>query len=181
MGTPSIPRPVSLVCSVLAGREPWLAAAKERLEEAFGPVDVESDVWPFGHTDYYEPEMGPALLRQVVGFRDLVMPDCLREAKRTTNRLERLLAEQLGETPARPVNLDAGYVSMDKLVLATTKDHAHRIYLGDGIYAECTLRWRAGAFVPWEWTYPDYATETLRDFFARVRRLYRENIRATKP
>ena len=68
------------------------------------------------------------------------------------------------------------YVVSSKLVLATTKDHAHRLYLGGGIYAECTLRWFQGDFVPWEWTYPDYRTEHYRDFFAAVRRLLEEKL-----
>jgi len=178
MGEPSRSRPVNVICSVLAGRTDWLAAARERLEGAFGPVDLESEVWAFDHTDYYEAEMGPALLRQVYAFRDLAMPDELAGAKRTTNRLEAELSRALADAPPRPVNLDVGYVSMDKLVLATTKNHAHRIYVGEGIYAEVTLRWRGGAFVPWEWTYPDYASDVYRAFFARVRALYREKLNA---
>ena len=78
--------------------------------------------------------------------------------------------------PERPVNLDPGYVSSGKLVLATTKDQPHRVYLGRGIYAECTLRWRRGGFEPWEWTYPDYASEGHREFFGRVRTAYRRKL-----
>jgi hypothetical protein len=178
MGEPCRPAPVNLICSVLASRAEWLPAARARLEGAFGPVDLESGVWPFDHTDYYEREMGPSLVRQAFAFRNLAQPDELREAKLTTNRLERELSGEPGGAPARPVNLDAGYVCMDKLVLATTKNHAHRIYLGSGIYAECTLRWRDGAFVPWEWTYPDYASEPYRAFFAQVRGRYREKLKA---
>ena len=177
MGEVSRPKPVNLICAVLAARSDWLAEAKDRLEKLFGPVDLASAAWPFDHTDYYEPEMGPALLRQLFGFRELMMPDDLRTAKLSTNRLERELSRDLKGAPARPANLDPGYVCLDKLVLATTKNHAHRVYLGGGIYAECTLRWRDGAFAPWEWTYPDYATEAYREFFAQVRGLYREKLK----
>jgi len=34
------------------------------------------------------------------------------------------------------VNIDPGYISLGKLVLASTKDHAHRLYLGEGVYGE---------------------------------------------
>ncbi len=54
-------------------------------------------------------------------------------------------------------------------MLATTKDHAHRIYLGRGIYAEVTLTFLKGAFEPMPWTYPDYRTEAYRRFFEQVR------------
>ena len=83
--------------------------------------------------------------------------------------MEQRLAAKLTDGPARPVNLDMGYVDGGKLVLATTKDYAHRLYLGAGIYGEVTLRWRAGAFEPWEWTYPDYRSGHYREFFAQVR------------
>ncbi len=49
----------------------------------------------------------------------------------------------------RPVNIDPGYLNLGKFLLATTKDQAHRVYLRDGVYAEVTLRYQAGAFEPW--------------------------------
>lgn len=169
MGEVSEPRPVNLICGVLAGREEWLAAARTRLEREFGEIDCASEVWPFGYTGYYEREMGAGLLRVLYGFRDLQPPDALAEAKLTTNRIEAELAEALQADVARPVNLDPGYVTAAKLVLATTKDQAHRVCIGRGIYAECTLRWRDGAWAPWEWTYPDYRSERYGAFFRRVR------------
>jgi hypothetical protein len=176
MGDARRPGPVNLICGILAAREQWLDAAKDRLEKAFGYVDLESDVWPFDFTDYYESEMGGPLLRRIYSFAELIQPDNLPMVKRTTNRLEKELSAELEDSPQRPVNLDPGYVDSSKLVLATTKDHAHRLYLGGGIYAESTLRWFQGDFVPWDWTYPDYRTERYRDFFADVRRLHEEKL-----
>jgi hypothetical protein len=120
--------------------------------------------------------MGGPLLRQILSFAGLIQPDSLSTVKRTTNQLEEELSRELEDAPARPVNLDPGYVTAAKVVLATTKDYSHRVYLGDGIYAEATLRWHRGAFVPWEWTYPDYRTEHYRHFFGRVRALYEEKL-----
>ncbi len=176
MGEALRPQPVNLICALLSGRAEWLEAAKDRLEKVLGRVDLESDTWPFGFTHYYEPEMGAGLLRRICSFRELIAPDNLVAVKHTTNRLEQELAAELPDAPRRPVNLDPGYVALGKLVLATTKDQAHRLYLGGGIYAECTLRWHNGAFEPWEWTYPDYRTEEYRAFFARVRELYRDKL-----
>ncbi|MCD6416427.1 MAG: DUF4416 family protein [Planctomycetes bacterium] len=174
MGEVSRPEPVNLICAVLAGREDWLAAGKARLVEAFGPIDLESEHWPFRHTDYYREEMGGGLIRVIYSFQDLIGPGDLAAVKHTTNRLEKELAGSLKDAPARPLNLDPGYVEASKMVLATTKNYSHRVYLGDGIYGESTLRWRGGRFEPWEWTYPDYSSPGYMAFFARVRGLYRE-------
>jgi len=172
MGTARGAGPVKLVCAVLAGRREWLDAAAEALRREFGEMDLSSDIWPFDCTRYYEPQMGSGLLRRIHSFAELVDPARLAAVKLATNALEARLAAELRGGPPRPVNLDPGYVSESKLVLATTKDYSHRVYLGNGIYAEVTLRWRAGRFEPWDWTYPDYRTEPYRAFFAGVRELY---------
>jgi hypothetical protein len=181
MGEAHAPQPVNLICPMLAARGEWLDAAAERLSAAFGPTDLISETWPWEFTAYYAAEMGAPLLRRICSFRDLVAPDAIIEAKLRTNRIEKQLAQDLAQgrpaNPPRPVNLDPGYVGLSKMVLATTKDYAHRFYLGQGIYAECTLRWRHGAFTTWEWTYADFATEQYRAFFARVRALYVDKLR----
>ena len=161
--------PVKLICAALAGRDEWLDRARELLEREFGLIDLTSDTWPFDFSSYYEKEMGPGLVRRIYSFRELVEPENIVEAKHSTNRMERQLGAELPDAPERPANLDVGYVSLSKVVLATTKDYAHRVYLHSGIYAEVTLRWRNGGFEPWEWTYPDYRTEGYREFFAKVR------------
>jgi hypothetical protein len=184
MGEAHEPRPVNLVCPMLAARAEWLDAAQERIEAAFGPADLVGETWPWPFSSYYEHEMGGPLLRRICSLRDLAAPDDIIEVKLRTNRMEKELAEALsagggpGAVPPRPVNLDPGYVALSKMVLATTKDYAHRLYLGHGIYAECTLRWRHGGFQPCEWTYPDYATDEYRAFFAQVRALYVRKLRA---
>ncbi len=71
----------------------------------------------------------------------------------------------------RRVNLDPGYLIASKLVLATTKDFAHRIYLGQGIYGEVTLNYRRGqGWQPHPWTYADYRSPLALEFFALVRK-----------
>jgi hypothetical protein len=116
--------------------------------------------------------MGAGLLRRFHSFEHLVDPAELAEAKVATNAAESELADLLGGGVDRPVNLDPGYVCRAKLVLATTKDYSHRLYLGRGIYGEVTLAWQDGAFQPREWTYPDYASTRYTEFFARVRLAY---------
>jgi hypothetical protein len=69
----------------------------------------------------------------------------------------------------RPLNLDPGYLTPAKLVLASTKDHAHRIYLSRGIYAEVTLFYKDRHWQPREWTFPDYRRADYQEFFSQCR------------
>jgi hypothetical protein len=77
------------------------------------------------------------------------------------------------------VNLDPGYVSLSKLVLATTKDYSHRIYVGSGMYAESALHFENGQWTAWPWTYPDYAGPRYHAFFGHVRELYKAKLNVT--
>ncbi len=117
--------------------------------------------------------MGPGLTKQLLVFRDLVDADCLPAVKRHTNALEAELAASGTFGEVRPLNLDPGVLMLGKFLLATTKDQSHRVYLRDGIFAEVTLRFEAGAFEPWPWTYADYREPAVRDFLKEARDFYR--------
>jgi len=178
MGTIHEPEPVKLFVGMLAAKHEWLAEAETVLVGHFGPVDLASDVWPFTQTDYYREEMGERLLRKFLGFERPVRPDDLVEVKHVTNDIETDLARKVEDGPARPVNLDPGYLDLSKVVLATTKDYSHRVCLGRGIYAEVTLHYHHGKYEPWEWTYPDYRTAEYGRFFLALRERLRENLRS---
>ncbi len=170
MGKPRHALPVKLFVGLLSGDEDLLRRARQQLTKRFGPVDLESEIWPFDQTEYYTPEMGPGLKRWFLTFERPINPQGLPEIKLETNALENDIAEQcLRIEGGRPVNIDPGYVDLGKLVLATTKDRSHRIYLGHGIYAEVTLHFMNGAWQDWPWTYPDYRQAACHDFFLRVR------------
>jgi hypothetical protein len=139
------------------------------LEDAFGPIDLRSERISFDQTSYYQHEMGDELAREWVSFKQLIRQDAIADAKLTTSRLEKRVARSDG---SRTVNLDPGYVVPPRLVLATMKDFAHRIYLEKGIYAEVTLIYREGEFQPLEWTYPDYRQPVALNFFTTVRTGY---------
>jgi hypothetical protein len=173
MGTARQTQPVKLVASLFAGRQPLLEAARTRLEGTYGPADYQSEWLSFDHTDYYRPEFGPDLVRMILAFERLIDPGDLAAIKQQTNALE---AEWLVEG-RRQVNIDPGYVSFSKLVLASTKNHAHRIYLAGGIYAEVTLHYRDRAFQGFPWTYPDYASPRYCALFQEIRDLYHRQLR----
>ncbi|MCR4407930.1 MAG: DUF4416 family protein [Anaerolineae bacterium] len=168
MGTVKKPLPVKLIVSAFAGGEALLAEAKARLVAEFGPIDYESALLPFDHTPYYTPEFGPGLVRRIWAFEKLIEQGELAAIKRRTNDLE----AEWAVGGRRRINLDPGFVAHSKMVLATTKDHAHRIYIGEGIYAEVTLYFRDGSFRAWPWTYPDYASLPYLEIFNQIRALY---------
>ena len=145
----------------------------KELTERLGDVTLKSNTIPFNYTTYYCNEMGPDLLRQWWAFGNLVLPDILTKLKLSTNEIgQRFLNEKGG----RRVNIDPGLLSMSNLVLASTKNYAHRIYLGQGIYAEVTLLYKEHRLVPLEWTYPDYRESVALDFFTKAREVLRKRL-----
>jgi hypothetical protein len=173
MGQIKEPKPVKLISSLFTADLELLQVARNKLSEIFGSPDYESDLLPFDHTSYYAAEFGEGLMRKIVAFAELVDPGRLAQIKRLTNDMEMGWAKE----GKRRINLDPGYVSLAKLVLATTKNHGHRIYLGQGIYAEVTLHYRKKTFRPWEWTYPDYASPPYIAIFNHIRELYLVQLR----
>jgi hypothetical protein len=123
--------------------------------------------------------MGLELHKQLLSFERFVEKSELARLKIQTNEIEEQFAERKGDIIHRRMNLDPGIVTDSKLVLASTKNFSHRIYIGDGIFAEVTLRYlRKRGFEPLEWTYPDYRTDLVRDFLETVRQRYMEQVRS---
>ena len=81
----------------------------------------------------------------------------------------------------RPLNLDPGYLTLGKLVLASTKDFAHRIYLSRGIYAEVTLYYRHGRWEHHQFTFADYRREDYQHFFSQCRDVLHRRLREATP
>jgi len=169
MGKPEAPQPVKLICGILASDQQCLEAAQKALRDLFGPTDFVSPVWPFTQTDYYNQQTGPAIVRNFLAFEQLIDPGRLAAVKHQTNTLEQQLAEQLQTSWPRPVNLDPGYLEPAKLVLASTKNFSHRIYIGQNIYAEVTLMFHKGGWRSFEFTFPDFRGPLYHDFLNQVR------------
>lgn len=163
------PKPVKLIIGILASNYQCLHTAAELLSDKFGKVDLSSEVWPFTQTDYYKEQTGPHILRQFISIKRLIEPGLLAKIKLRTNKLEQKLAKKLALPLTRPVNIDPGIIEPSKLVLATTKNFSHRIYIGKKIYAEVTLMFDKGYWRPQAYTYPDYKQQCYFDFFDKVR------------
>lgn len=143
-------------------------------DRILGDVRKKSDIILFTHTAYYNKEMGENLFRQWVLFQKLVFPDILVELKHKSNEIEKKFLNKDG---GRIINIDPGLVSLNNIVLASTKNYTHRVYLGKGIYAEVTLIYKQGQFRPLEWTYPDYHEKTALRFFTEARTILKNRLK----
>jgi hypothetical protein len=57
------------------------------------------------------------------------------------------------------------------MILASTKNYAHRIYIGGGIYAQVDYIFRDKGKIDFNpWVYPDYKTTEYLDFFNKMRK-----------
>jgi len=178
VGTPRDAPPEQIVVAAFGRFPVALDHARRELEHRLGPVALESPPFAFDQTRYYEATMGQGLVKQLWTFGQLVPPDCLPVLKTLTNGLERALADGGRFDAERPVNLDPGLLGLAKLVLATTKDQAHRVYLRDGIFAEVTLQYRDGSWQPCPWTYADYRLPVVADFLLEARADYKRRLAA---
>ena len=165
--------PVLRFVAAFSRHEQAVDWARTQMVNAWGPIALESQPFAFVETSYYDATMGTGLRKTLFVFRELVDPELLVDGKLLTNRWEQQYAAQTDWPEPRPLNLDPGYVTLAKLVLASTKDRDHRIYLGRGIFAENTLFFRSGAWQVRPWTYPDYQRADYREFLMAARELLR--------
>ncbi|MHC4399559.1 MAG: DUF4416 family protein [Planctomycetota bacterium] len=177
MGTPAPPSPALLVLAAFSRHPQAIGWARDRAVEVFGPVAAESESFAFEETDYYEATMGRDLKKTFWAFARRIDAARIAEIKLQTNQWERQYAETAGHAEPRPLNLDPGYLTQGKLVLASTKDHAHRVYLDRGIFAEVTLHFRHGRWQHSPWTFPDYRRDEYHRFLSQCRDWLRRELR----
>jgi hypothetical protein len=163
------PQNVLLVLAAFSRHAAALDWARQQAAANWGPIALESAQFSFDQTDYYQPTMGPHLVKCFWAFQQPIDPALLVQCKLQTNDWEAQYAREGGRSEPRPLNLDPGYLTLAKLVLASTKDHAHRLYLARGIYAEVTLRYKDGQWQDRDWTFPDYRRADYKQFFSECR------------
>jgi hypothetical protein len=163
------PHPVKLIVGILAADSRCMDAAQSEVIKMFGKPDMTSPVYPFDLTQYYEEQAGADILRQFVSIEQLIDPGQLGDIKHKANQIEKELAESLKTPFPRPVNLDPGYVEPSKLVLASTKNFAHRVYIGNGMWAEVTLTYNKGVWQVYPYTFPDFKSGRYNTFLSEVR------------
>jgi hypothetical protein len=140
------------------------------LSEVFGSTDFVGSAHPFDCTDYYRDEMGPGLIRTLIGFTGPHHANILVGAKLACIELEKGCAVD----EKRTVNLDIGYIDHHKIVLASTKGAGHKIYLDGGVYADLAARYEGGEYRAMPWGFPDFKDGRYTLEFLQLRRLITE-------
>ena len=177
MGITREPKPAKYFVALLSSSPEHLSRAENDLAAILGAIDGRSETLSWDVSSFYENEMGAGLLRRFVSFAPLASPERLAEVKLATQQWEDNNRGSPARSGGRQVNLDPGYIEAGKLVLASTKNASHRIYLRAGIYAEATLLYYGGGFHGCPYTYPDYLWPQTLDFFTRLRTLYLQDLR----
>lgn len=168
MGVASLFTPAKLIIGLLSTHEEIHQSLFKRLEGIWGPIERKSRLHPFIYTSYYNEEMKAVPLRQYLIFKNLIDPSLLASIKIKTNEMEHDYIVDGG----RSINLDPGVLTVENVMLATTKNRGHRIPLHDGIYGEVTLLYTQKTYIDFMWTYPDYKTDESKTFFLDVRKHY---------
>jgi hypothetical protein len=176
MGRIRPPQRVKLLIGLICDDADLMHRTEQLLCRQFGGIDLTSEDYPFDQTEYYRDELGADLLRRFVSFERLIQPDHLADIKRATNALEDDIARDTAADEGRTINIDPGYIALGKLVLASTKDHSHRIYLQSGIFAEVTLQYRDKAWAAGPATFPDFAMPRYHPFLNLVRQRLRKQL-----
>lgn len=176
MGTVKSPPPVRFFASIILSDSGILSVLEAELSDRIGAIEAKTPFAPFSQSDYYASEMGVDLVRCFVLFGPLFDRERLREIKRATNEIE----ESHAVDGRRIANIDPGYMALEHLVLGTTKGFAHRIYIGQGIFADLTLIFGGGTYSGLPWTYPDYGSKELISLFNGWREGYKRMLRCQK-
>ncbi len=168
-------KPVLRFAAVFSRHLPAIEWACQTASRQWGPIEMASPDFSFEQTGYYQSTMGSDLIKRLVAFRDLIDAPELVESKLQSNQWERQL-KQTGQYPeSRPINIDPGYLTEAKVVLATMKDRDHRLYLDRGVFGEVTLFYQLpGRWAHSRWTYPDFQSADYHDFFSRARQFLRD-------
>lgn len=167
-----LPLPVKFFCAFIYVDKDIYGKTENILEKKFGKIDFQSQKIDFNCTDYYSQEMGKTLFRKFVSFKRLRKPSDFINIKLFCIKLENKFAKN----KRRRINIDPGYINDAKLVLTTTKDFAHRIYLNKGVFAEVTLSFADGKFNYFPTTFSDYKTPQYINIFMSIRKKYHKQI-----
>lgn len=162
-----------LIIGFIYPTEELFSAALDIMKERFGEVDFMTEEFSFSKefSDYYDGEIGGESLRRIVSFEVPVDASLQAEIKTFTNEVEMRFSDECGN---RRVNIDPGFISHGRLMLATTKKTGFRIPLSNGIYTELTLYYARGEWQKLPWTYRDYQSPRVQEFLTRVRKKYLE-------
>lgn len=159
---------VKLFIGIIFNAQVNLLDIYSMIEECYGDIESQSEIFDFDHTIYYKAEMGQGLKKQFVSIKPLVDPVTAYQTKIKSVEIEKkcMIKNQ------RAVNLDPGILSAHNVILYSTKNYSHRIPLSNNIYAELTYIYKKNSYEVVPWSYPDFKKKAYLDFFKSVRKTY---------
>ena len=157
--------PAKALIGVLFQKDEIYQQFLRHLETIEVEIELESEIYKFDSTDYYQEEMGSGLYRIFLSLKGLYPVEQSVSLKNETNSWE----NEWKEAGKRTLNLDPGYLDLHKVVLLSGKEGPQKIYLGGGIWADLNLIRKAGRFESLPWTFPDLRESRYHSFFERVR------------
>ncbi len=166
MGVIGAPKKAKLFCGIISSEAEIEQKTLAALKKKFSKIDLISAFMPFDFSYYYNPEMGNNLNRFWISFEKLITTADIAGIKIFTNSIE----DNFAVNNKRQINIDPGYVTPANVILATTKDYSHRIYLSDGIYGEVTAIYKKYKIVKLPWSYPDYFSNPAKEFLLKARK-----------
>ncbi len=149
-----------------------LDSASRVLRRRFGDTFLESPSLPWDYTSYYCEELGSPLYRQFMFFERISDPASLVDVKLETDEIEKVFSTE----GKRQINLDPGYLTLAKVVLASGKNYSHRIYLGRGVFCELELFYEKGRFRPLPYSYFDYRDQPYLKIFTDARTMLKRKL-----
>lgn len=169
------PQNVKYFIGALYSDEGLMEQAQKICENRFGDLDFLSEPFLFDVTEYYDQEMGTPIYRIFFSFLGLGNPGDLAQLKLECNAIE----EELVIDGKRKVNLDIGYLDFHKMVLASAKYNGQKVYLDLGVYADVTLVFEGGKFLPLKNTFPDFKTGQYDLVFMELRKNYKTQLKSS--
>ncbi|MGE4232693.1 MAG: DUF4416 family protein [Bacteriovoracia bacterium] len=139
---------------------------KEIVSRTFGSVCLSFGPFSFSEfSEYYTQEMGSPLLKSFFVFDKKVSRNDLVSLKKTGYILE----TEFLEKNHRKINIDPFIVTPENVVISTSKNFSHRIYLGQGVFGDLVLIYKNKSFQRLPWSYADYVK--YASFFEKARQL----------
>lgn len=165
--------PVQLLAFVLQKGAEWNPEVLRALENTWGPLRHKGALFAFDKTPYYEPEMGDGLYRGVVSFEKCIPAETIALEKARSNELELTMAS--AENPdMRTVNIDIGYMDLDKVVLPSYKRGPFKLYAGEGVWLDMLLTYAKGVFHPTAWAFEDFKRNPYQHDLQLIRERWRK-------
>jgi len=171
------PEPAQLLAFVLCPSAAWDVNLLDLLKQTFGVLRHTGTLQPFDRTTYYMPEMGDGLFRGVVSFETLIAPESIGEFKQRSNELEK---KCLRQDSLRSVNIDVGYMDVDKVVLPSYKRGPFKLYAGEGLWLDMLLTYAKGDFHPTAWAFEDFARNPYQKDLRLIREKYKKALKDSR-